>query len=188
MLFPMVILAITDDSDRSYMMDLFIIYSGLMYKEALSIVRDHHTAEDMVADSCVKIIDQLDRVKKINECKLRSYLVSIVRNVSINYVVKRDRRSRFSFLTEDDSVFHSVANEHEVDEDILRKTDEQMLKQGLMMLPENERNLLRMKYFDRLSDREIAVVLSVKPDSIRSYLTKSRRHLKAILDGGDIGE
>ena len=39
----------------------------------------------------------------------------------------------------------------------------------------------RMKYFDLLTDKEIASYLEIKTDSVRYYLTLARRRLKSVL-------
>lgn len=38
-----------------------------------------------------------------------------------------------------------------------------------------------MKYYEEMSDREIAPLIGVKPDAVRSYLMRARRKLGAIL-------
>ena len=43
------------------------------------------------------------------------------------------------------------------------------------------RELLRMKYFDEMSDAEIAQLLGVSRDSLRSRVNRARRKLGALL-------
>lgn len=52
---------------------------------------------------------------------------------------------------------------------------------ALERLRPRERELLRMKYYEELSDAEIAGLLNLTPSTIRSNLTRARRRLGALL-------
>ena len=59
--------------------------------------------------------------------------------------------------------------------------DIRQMADALLRLPDRERELLRMKYYEELSDREIARLLGINSGSVRTYLTRARRHLGDIL-------
>lgn len=178
---PIVILQIENDDDRQFVMDLYQEYKYAMFKTAYSIVEDTHTAEDLVHECCITIIDHLDRIRNVEPCKQRAYIVSIVKNSSINYVVKRNRRSKYSFLSENEQVFDRTDPDESVDDRLLQKSDIEAVRAALLKLSEKDRTILRMKYFDQLTDKEIASYLDIKIDSVRYYLTLARRRLKTIL-------
>ena len=120
----------------------------------------------------------MSRVKGIETCKQKAYIVSIVKNQSINYIVKRNRQGKYSFLTDDAQLAQIVSTEMETDDHLIRESDISLLKQALLQLPERYQTILRMRYFDELPDREIASYLEVKPNSVRYYLTLARRRLR----------
>ena len=74
-LFPAVIAAIENDDDRAFMEKLYLDHRYLMFKVARGIVDSPHAAEDMVAEACVSLIENIDTLRKINSCKLRPYIV-----------------------------------------------------------------------------------------------------------------
>lgn len=160
------------------MTNLFWDYQALMYRTAYRITGEHQSAEDLVQETCISLIDHLDDVKRLDGNRLRSYIASATRNLSINYVVKRNRRSRYSFLTDDPEVLNSKANGEEVDSGLIREAEIETLKTALQALNEKERLLLELKYGDEKSNAEIAKIFAIKADSVRSYLTKARRHLQ----------
>ena len=149
-----------------------------MYRTAYRITGEHQSAEDLVQETCIPLIDHLDVVKRLDGNRLRSYIASATRNLSINYVVKRNRRSRYSFLTDDSDVLNSKADDEEVDSGLIREAEIETLKTALQALNEKERLLLELKYGDEKSNAEIAKIFAIKADSVRSYLTKARRHLQ----------
>ena len=181
MAIPFVILRLSDDADKRFMTDLFVAYRHDMYYTALRIVNDHQAAEDMVQEACEAIIDNIERVRRIRNGSLRAYIVAIVRNKSISFVVKRNRRSKYSFLTEEEDVLSRTGDLDAYDVEMTRMFNTMELKRAVQRLSEREQILLRMKYVDELSSEEMAHVFNLEPGSIRYYLTKVRRKLADIL-------
>lgn len=174
MFIPVAILSIGNEDDRAFMVRLYVDYRWLMYKVALSVVREPQLAEDMVSQTLCEMIDNLEKIRAIDCCKLRGYIVSFVRNVSVDFVRKRDRQGKYFFLTGEEA---EVAAEDSVDENLIRMAEIDALKRGFARLSENDRPLLTMKYFDGLSDEEIAARLGVAKASVRTYLMRARNRL-----------
>ena len=174
MFIPVAILSIGNEDDRAFMVRLYVDYRWLMYKVALSVVREPQLAEDMVSQTLCEMIDNLEKIRAVDCCKLRGYIVSFVRNVSVDFVRKRDRQGKYLFLTGEEA---EVAAEDSVDENLIRMAEIYALKRGLARLSENDRLLLTMKYFDGLSDEEIAARLGVAKASVRTYLMRARNRL-----------
>ena len=174
MFIPVAILSIGNEDDRAFMVRLYVDYRWLMYKVALSVVREPQLAEDMVSQTLCEMIDNLEKIRAVDCCKLKGYIVSFVRNVSIDFVRKRDRQGKYFFLTGEEA---EVAAEDSVDENLIRMAEIDALKRGLARLSENDRLLLTMKYFDGLSDEEIAARLGVAKARVRTYLMRARNRL-----------
>lgn len=174
MFIPVAILSIGNEDDRAFMVRLYVDYRWLMYKVALSVVREPQLAEDMVSQTLCEMIDNLEKIRAVDCCKLRGYIVSFVRNVSVDFVRKRDRQGKYFFLTGEEA---EVAAEDSVDENLIRMAEIDALKRGLARLSENDQLLLTMKYFDGLSDEEIAARLGVAKASVRTYLMRARNRL-----------
>lgn len=174
MFIPVAILSIGNEDDRAFMVRLYVDYRWLMYKVALSVVREPQLAEDMVSQTLCEMIDNLEKIRAVDCCKLRGYIVSFVRNVSVDFVRKRDRQGKYFFLTGEET---EVAAEDSVDENLIRTAEIEALKRGLARLSENDRLLLTMKYFDGLSDEEIAARLGVAKASVRTCLMRARNRL-----------
>lgn len=174
MFIPVAIVSIGNEDDRAFMVRLYVDYRWLMYKVALSVVREPQLAEDMVSQTLCEMIDNLEKIRAVDCCKLRGYIVSFVRNVSVDFVRKRDRQGKYFFLTGEEA---EVAAEDSVDENLIRMAEIDALKRGLARLSENDRLLLTMKYFDGLSDEEIAARLGVAKASVRTCLMRARNRL-----------
>lgn len=176
---PLVILRMEDENDRQFVTELYQKYKLNMYYAARRIVKDPHTAEDMVQESCIAIINNLEKVKAVEVCRRRAYIVSLVKNTSINYVVKRDRQNKYSFIADDEVLSQQPDLDSDIEEQMIRNCEIATIKSALLMLSEKDRTILRMKYFDDLRDGDIANYLNIKANSVRYYLTLARRRLYA---------
>ena len=184
MMIPMAILAIENDDDRTFMIQLYVDYRWFMYNIAYEIIQDSQIAEDMVSQAVCELIDALADIRKINCCKLKSYIALLVRNDSIDFVRKRKRQSKYFFLPKDEGIMNNVAADEEVDAELIRGSEIMELKNGLARLSENERMLLTMKYLDGKTDEDIARKFGIGTASVRTYLTRARRQLCQVVKEG----
>ena len=187
MMIPAAILAIEDEDDRTFMIRLYVDYRWYMYKIAFAIVRDAQIAEDMVSQAVCELIDDLGNIRKINCCKLKAYIASLVRNDSLDFVRKRNRQSKYFYLSRDEAAMDKAAD-GSVEETLIRKAEIAELKRGLARISEGERTLLMMKYFDEMSDEAIAEKFGIGKASVRTYLTRARRRLCQVMKEGDRDE
>ena len=178
---PIAILSMEDEDDRQFVADLYQNYKLNMYYTARKIVKDPHTAEDIVQESCIVIINNLEKIKAVEICRRRAYIVSIVKNISINYIVKRDRQSKYSFIADDEILSQQPDLDSNIEEYLIRNCEIAIIKSALLKLSDKDRTILRMKYFDDLRDVDIANYLNIKANSVRYYLTLSRRRLYACM-------
>lgn len=88
---PAVIMAIESDDDRAYMTDIYLKHHALMLKTAWTFTRVKAEVEDIVSDSCVSMIDNLQKLRTMEDHETRSYIVNIVRNTAINHWRKKQR-------------------------------------------------------------------------------------------------
>lgn len=172
------IFALKNEVDRIFIEKLYTKHKYLMFKIARNIVVDRSLAEDMVSEACIIMIKHIDTLRSMEERSQRAYIISISRSVSIDYVVKQNRQKRRALLTEGSEKFDFTVQAPEVEERILREVEIEELLEAIMRIPERERVVLRMKYFDLATDDEIAKKLKIKPASVRMYLTKARRCLR----------
>ena len=162
---------------------IFREYRYLMFSTAMRVTKNAHDAEDIVSESCEKMIKNADEMKRLSGYKLPRYIVSVVRNTAIDYVRKRNRQNGYYFLTDDENSYADVPNDcMNVEADLLHAENITTLKQALAQLDEKDFEILRMKYYLELSDREIAEKLGIQPASVRMGLSRARKKLKCIME------
>lgn len=181
---PMAIMMIADENDQAFIQRLFLQNERSMYAMAMSIVKEHNTACDMVSAACVRMIEKIDYLRKIEEPKQTPYILSIVKNTALMYL--RQRRIERLWVVPDERTLDwaSSAVEH-VDDALLAEAESQTLRDAINRLKQRDRDLLVMKYFSQMDDGEIGRQLGIGKNSVRYYLTMARRALKEELKRED---
>ena len=178
---PPVILAIESDVDRAFMTDVYIQYRALMLKTAWVYTTSKADVEDIVSDSCAALIVKINRIRHFERSDLRAYIVTTVRNTAIDHCRKRQREN-VRFLHVDDEVAMQVADPaNSVEGNILLQDELENLEKALLQLPERERDVLRLKYQKGLKDGEVAEQVGVAESSVRKYIERARKHIKAAI-------
>ena len=70
--------------DKEKFEQLYALYKDKMYKVAYQILHNIHDAEDAVHDSVIAIIDNLEKINKINCHETLRYIVTIVKSRAFN--------------------------------------------------------------------------------------------------------
>ena len=90
-----IIMSIENDSDRSFVEDVYNLYSEKMYLVALDILNNHHDAQDCVHNTIARIIDSIERYKQAQE---GNYLIKLIviatRNNAINMYNEIKKRNK----------------------------------------------------------------------------------------------
>jgi len=150
-------------------------YSGLLYRVALSLLRNPSEAEDVVQDVFLRVLQSQQHLAAIND--LRPWLVRIAWNLALD----RCRRIRPDQL---DPLFADQIISADLPAD-LALAEAARIRQVLIAterLPKRERQALLLSAMDELNASEIATVLGRSESTVRSLLFRARTHLRQHLE------
>ena len=177
-------MAIEDDDDRTFMINLYEKYYPLMYKKAYSIVQDDMTAEDMVQDTVVNLILNIDKIRTLDCPILPSYLVICIKRTCLDYLRHKKVVDSHSGQSIDDENIHIEYEDKKIniESDVLLKIGIEEVRRVLNQIPQQMREILEYKYLLELSDEEIAKTLGIKKSSVRQYVSRARKATYALLE------
>ena len=107
MMLPLMIAVMPEGADRDYMEWLFVEHHRLMMVTAFGIVPQSADADEIVSDSLIALYKKIDKLRGMEKNALRLYIVSTVRNTSLNYL-KKHQRMNSQFLHMPDAVICQV--------------------------------------------------------------------------------
>ena len=172
---------IQDPDDKEYMLWIYEEFQNLMFYTAKKYINDQMTCEDIVQECIVKLIQKIDVIRGKERCILAGYIVSIIRNVSINYLKSEGVRQKHSVGFDEETMDQLPSPELSIEEMLLAKEKSSLISIAMEQLSVTERLLLEGKYILEYSDDELAKQLNCKSGSIRMKLTRARRHALSIL-------
>jgi RNA polymerase sigma-70 factor, ECF subfamily len=147
---------------------LYARYADDVYAYVLSIVRDHHEAEDITQNVFTKLIKAIAKYEE-RAVPFAAWIMRVARNATLDHMRARRQIPVEEVRTSD------LGDEHV---DLERR---QYLKEALASLPEEQRTVLVMRHVAGLSPPEIAERLGKTESSVHGLHHRGRAALKAAL-------
>ena len=152
---------------------------------AAHMLGSRQEAEDAVSQSFIQLHRHIDKIRRVPCNKLRPYVVSTVRNVSLTMLRRRQReRGRLAEL--DEALEATLPHPSEPTEDLaLAAITAERLIEAIGRLPRDKAEVLRLSAVEGMDDRQMASLLGIRPTSVRSRLSRARAALRELLEGED---
>ena len=157
---PFAILTIESESDRAYMTLIYQRYRALMLKVAWEFTQELADVEDIVSDSCVALIDNLDTLRTLEAHHQRKYIAVTVRRKAIDHIRRIQRDESRQFTADDDAVIR-IPDPESVEKKVLLLEELRQVQKIIHDLPQKQQDILRMRYQQGMSQKDIAEVLQV---------------------------
>lgn len=148
---------------RHYAFNLLVRkYQKKIYWHVRRIVIDHDDANDVVQNTFIKSWNGLEGFKE--ESQLFTWLYRIATNESITFLNKKKKNLRVSF----DDIQHTLSRT--LQDDNFFKGDEIQLKlqNAILTLPEKQRIVFNMKYYDDLKYEEMSEILGTSVGALKA--------------------
>ena len=158
------------DEDRERFNSLYLRYRDQLYRIALSVMKDVCAAEDIVSDVFMTIAQNFEKLRGKTEEELNGYVVIITRNRAIDvYRRQKTEAERVSF---DDACTHTVLMQD-------APTGEPEGAEGLIpQLSGEYRDVLMLKYYYGFSVQEVANMLHLPYNTVKSRMKRAKQLLK----------
>jgi len=147
----------TRSSREQAFRDLVLLYQERIYWHVRRFVLDHEDANDVVQNTFIKAYKGLEGFK--GDSKLYTWLYRIASNESITYINKSKRAIKGDI---------EAAERLEADTYFDGDAVELMLQRALAQLPEKQRLVFNMKYYDDMTYQEISNVLDTSVGALKA--------------------
>lgn len=148
-------------------------HQSKVYSYIYLIVKNKDLSEDILQDTFIKAVTTIQQGRYVDTGKFLGWINRIAHNLIIDYFRKLRNENTFSADGIDFDILHSSAKLTELSiEDVI--SNEQVLLDTVSLmdfLPENQKEVIRMRFFEDLSFKEIADKTNV---SINTALGRMR--------------
>ncbi|MCM3735791.1 sigma-70 family RNA polymerase sigma factor [Bacillus cytotoxicus] len=142
-----------------------------------SYVNNKEVAEDLTQDIFVKCYKSLHTYK--GKSKLRTWLWRIAINHCKDYI--KSWYNKKVIVTENESTYTGVQKES-VEQTVIQNDEDHRLASAVMNLPIKYREVIYLFYFEELPIKDIAMVIEVKENTIKTRLKRAKELLKIGLE------
>ena len=137
----------------------------------MSKIKNKELADDLFQDTFVKVVNSLQKGKYNEEGKFLPWVMRIAHNLIIDHF-RREKKNKKISNSSDFDIFDFISNgERTQDEDMIRKRVYKDLNDLVEFLPSNQKNVLKMRYYEDLSFKKISQKTDV---SINTALGRMR--------------
>lgn len=174
------IMAIENDNDRFFMSEIYIRYEKKIKKYVYGYVKDWDCAEDCVHDVIVKIINNLEHFKCIDEAEQTRLVYLYSKCVAIDsYRRLKKEKSLFDEMPEEPEMIDAcVADcENSPEKIVMNEENIRILAKLVDELPDIYREVTVLKYGHHMTSSEIAGSLDVSESVVSTRLMRARQML-----------
>jgi RNA polymerase sigma-70 factor, ECF subfamily len=160
---------------------LYDRYARAVFSFAVRIVRDGRIAEEVLQEAFMRSWQQSGRFE-LNRGNFASWLLSITHNLAIDEVRKSQRRPQKADMVDITDVLRSEIDTTVNIEEAAEATELRgVIRDAMGHLPEAQRRVIELAYFEGLSQREIAAFLNEPLGTIKTRMRLGMQKLKNVL-------
>lgn len=156
-----------EDVDRDRLGEMYVRFAPGGIRLAYLMTGDREVAEDLVQEAFVRFVGRLHSVRDLGA--FDAYLRRTVVNLSKNYF--RRRSLERADLERRASERQPEAKEPDVSE-------YETMKRALLGLPSRQRAAIVLRFYEDLSDSQIADILRCRPATVRSLVSRGIQTLR----------
>ena len=157
--------------------DLYLMYAQPIFRYLYSRMGNIPEAEDATAQTFLAALERLPKYR--HDGYFASWLFSIARNKAMDYFRKRSKEASLDAAEN----IHADVN---LLQEVIRTERTVALSNLIRALPENEQEMIRLRYIAELSFAEIGHLLGQKEDTVKKSLYRLLARLKGQLEDSHV--
>jgi RNA polymerase sigma-70 factor (ECF subfamily) len=165
------------ESCREAFNEVVRLYSEPIYWQIRRIVEDHDDASDILQNTFIKAWQSIENFR--GDAKLSTWLYRIALNESITFMAKERKRLNLSLDDEAAHLASLVEADEWVDGDQLQKD----LRKAIATLPEKQRMVFNMKYYDDMKYENISEILGTSVGALKASYHLAVKKIEKFFEG-----
>ncbi|MEI5909475.1 RNA polymerase sigma factor [Bacillus spongiae] len=160
--------------------EAYSLFYKRLFHISYSITRDKYLAEDVVHETFIKAIAKAETVK--DERKLGAWLCAIASRTAIDFIRKEKKYKGMQVGPEAFESFETATTQN-VEEEVEFALLEEEVVSAIKRLNGRYQDVLMLKLRPGLQEQEIAKVLAINSNTVKTRIYRGRRQLKQVFQG-----
>ncbi|MEZ5070666.1 MAG: sigma-70 family RNA polymerase sigma factor [Bacteroidales bacterium] len=150
-------------------------YQERLYWHIRKIVLDHEDADDVLQNTFLKTWKSLDHFRA--DSSLFTWLYRIATNEALTFLKQKKRRSFISWGDEEEKMGEALSSDPWFDGDELQLK----LQKAIARLPDKQRLVFQMKYFDDMKYEEMSEILGTSVGALKASYHHAVKKIESTL-------
>lgn len=150
------------ESCREAFNEVMRLYTEPLYRQIRRMVENHDDAADILQNTFLKAWQSIENFR--GDAKLTTWLYKIALNESITHLQRERKRLSLSIDEEEGHLINLIeADEWTDGDELVRK-----LRKAVATLPEKQRMVFNMKYYDDMKYEQISEILGTSVGALKA--------------------
>jgi RNA polymerase sigma factor (sigma-70 family) len=151
-------------------------YKERLYWHIRKIVLDHDDADDILQNTFVKVWKNVESFRE--ESTLFTWLYRIATNETLTFLNSKKRRNLMPLNEVSDFLMDNLESDPYFEGDEIQKH----LQKAILTLPEKQRIVFNMKYFDDIKYNDMAEILDTSVGALKASFHHAVKKIEDYLD------
>lgn len=147
---------------RAAFNEVMRLYSEPVYWQVRRIVESHDDASDILQNTFLKAWQSVENFR--GDAKISTWLYKIALNESITFLQRERKRLNLSLDDQEANLVNKIEADRWVDGDMIA----QELRKAVAALPEKQRMVFNMKYYDEMKYEQISEILGTSVGALKA--------------------
>jgi len=156
------IIACQDGEEQAFN-ELITLYYPYVSKFLLKLTTNETISEDLVQETFIKLIRNIDKFDVDGKATFATYLMTISKNCYLDYL----RKNKHIMLNIDEQ---EIADSLMFEDKVIKDMETSEVMQAIDTLPLEQAQAIKLKYIEQLTLQEIAERFNTQPKTIKSRI------------------
>ena len=164
------------DRDTGAFAELYDLHVVRVYRHIYYLVTDAREAEDLTAQTFLKAWEAIDRYKE-RGAPFVAWLLRIGHNLTVSHL--RSKRDHSAL----DEGFVDQKQNRNPEEALERSTEENSVREALLGLRDEQRQVIMLRFVEELDYREVAAMIGKSVPAVRVIQHRALGNLRKLMQG-----
>ena len=161
---------------RNYTFNLLVRqYQERLYWTIRRIVLSHEDADDLLQETFVKVWEKIDSFK--GQSRLSTWMIRIATNKALNFLKEKRRIFWIPLIDVEKNLEQILESDPYFDGDEAEK----QFQKAILKLPEKQRVVFQMRYYEELKFTEIAEIMGLSEGGVKANYHQAQKKVKDFL-------
>lgn len=154
-------------------------YSEPLYWQIRRMVESHEDANDLLQNTLIKAWTSIENFR--GDAKLTTWLYKIAINESITFLSRERKRLNLSLDDEESHLIQTIEADENIDGDALALK----LRKAIATLPEKQRLVFNMKYYDEMKYEQMSEILGTSVGALKASYHLAVKKIEQFFNDND---